>query len=100
VFDFISVFEIGFEIRFLQLVLVLVLTYAFFFFLLSKQWRRNPHTAARRGWLGQEPEVSEHVARAKAPHPEVRGSGDGSLILPHGGDGWGKNPRCASESNS
>ena len=47
--------------------------------------RRVPHTAARQGWLGKKPR-GEHVAQAKATHPGVGGSGDGSLILPHGGD--------------
>ena len=35
------------------------------------------------------------MARAKATHPKVRGSGDGTLILPPGGDEWGKNPSKA-----
>ena len=43
----------------------------------------EPSSCCTRG-LRQEPEVSEHVARAKAPHPnlgEVRWRG--ALILPH-----------------
>ena len=36
--------------------------------------------------VGHEPEVGEHVARAKATHPRVCGNGYGALILTHTGD--------------
>ena len=36
------------------------------------------------------PEEREDVGQAKATHPEVRGSGDGSHIPPHGRGGWAR----------
>ena len=38
----------------------------------GRQWRRVPHTAARRGWLGQESEGIEHVAKATCCSREAR----------------------------
>ena len=35
------------------------------------------------------------MARANATRLEVRGSGDGSHILPHGGADWGKEPEVS-----
>ena len=42
----------------------------------------EPSSCCTRG-LRQEPEVSEHVARAKAPHPKGEVRWRGALILPH-----------------
>ena len=66
---------------------------------LTRRWEAvaaGPSYCRTAGMTEQEPEGSEHVAQAIATHPQVGGSDDGTLILPHGGDDWGKNPRGAS----
>ena len=56
---------------------------------LTRRWEAvaaGPSYCRTAGMTEQEPEGSEHVAQAIATHPQVGGSDDGTLILPHGGD--------------